>query len=144
MSTRAQQPGTDLVPIVATEAPIPCPDTLTEMQHRFCLAYVWAGTGNASAAARKAGYAPSNARHTGSALLQRADIQAHIRALTAVSLGALAPIGVAVMRKLALHSRSDVVKQLAARDILDRTGFKPPDRHSFGGGGGITITIDLG
>lgn len=138
------RPRTALVPVAATEDPIPCPAGLTEMQHAFCVNYVRSGTGNATQAARQAGYAQSSAAGVGWSLLHRADCQAHIRNLTAVTLSSSAPIAALVMRKLALTAKSDFVRQTAAADILDRTGFRPPDRHEHLVSGGVTISIDLG
>lgn len=140
----SRKPGTSLIPVHAGEPDIPCPADLTEMQHAFCLAYVRFGDGNASKAARHAGYAAASAAGVGWALLHRADVQAHIRGLTAVSLSSSAPLAALSMRKLALSAKSELVRQQAAKDILDRTGFRPPDRHEHLVSGGVTISIDLG
>ena len=45
---------------------------------------------------------------------------------------------------LATSARSEYVQLEASRDILDRTGFKPPDRKSSVVEGEITVNIDLG
>lgn len=133
-----------LVPIEATEDPIPCPPSLTQMQHEFALNYVRQGNGNATQAARQAGYALSSARKVGWALLHRVDIQSHIRNLTAIVLSSSAPIAALSMQKLALSARSEMVRQQAAADILNRTGYRPPDRHEHVVSGGVSISIDLG
>lgn len=133
-----------LVPIEATEDPIPCPPGLTQMQHEFALAYVRAGDGNASLAARRAGYALASASKIGWSLLHRVDVQAHIRNLTAITLSSAAPIAAVSMAKLALRAKSEMVRQQAAADILNRTGYRPPDRHEHVVSGGVTISIDLG
>lgn len=133
-----------LVPVQATEPGIPCPEGLTQMQHAFCVAYVSNGNGNASQAARQAGYSTASAANVGSSLLHRGEVQTNIRNLTAVLLSSLAPQAAVSMGKLALSAKSELVRQNAARDILDRTGFKPPDKHQHLVSGGITISIDLG
>lgn len=43
-----------------------------------------------------------------------------------------------------LHSDSDSVRYNAAKDILDRTGFKATDKVDMNLSGGITIVDDIG
>ncbi|NDC14982.1 MAG: hypothetical protein EBZ76_07355, partial [Synechococcaceae bacterium WB9_2_170] len=64
--------------------------------------------------------------------------------LTIKHLAAQAPLALAVQRRLMLSARSEFVRQKASADILDRTGFKPPERHQHLVSGSITVTIDLG
>ncbi len=47
-------------------------------------------------------------------------------------------------RDLMTDARSDYVKLEAAKDVLDRAGFKPIDKHTHFHAGEVTITIDLG
>lgn len=133
-----------MVPVQTTESPIPCPPDLTQMQHEFAMAYVMAGDGNASAAARHAGYSPASANKTGWLLSNNPAVLAHIRNLTSALLARSAPIAALTMQKLALNARSEMVRQHAAADILDRAGFRPPEQHQHLVSGGVTISIDLG
>ena len=46
--------------------------------------------------------------------------------------------------KLATGAKSEYVKLEAAKDILDRAGFKPVDRSQVQVAGDIRVSIDLG
>lgn len=133
-----------LVPVTVAEPQAPAPDGLTDLQWRFVIAYVSRGTGNATAAAREAGYSPAAARQTGYALLQRPAIQHAIMQQTAAAIASAAPMAAKTMMSLALKAKSEFVRQQAASDLLDRGGFKPPDRHQVAVAGSISISIDLG
>ena len=45
--------------------------------------------------------------------------------------------------RLATEAKSDYVKLEASKDILDRSGFKAPDRVQHQVGGNLNIKIDL-
>ena len=47
------------------------------------------------------------------------------------------------MVSLATEARSEYVQLEASKDILDRTGFKPPDRNRTEVLGDIQVKIDL-
>lgn len=134
------RPGTALVPVDVVPDPILA--GLTALQHAFALSFVKHSDGNAARAAREAGYLdPTSA---GWRLLQNRNVQDAIRQLTAVEIATSAPIAAMVMRRLALSAKSEFVQQQAASDLLDRAGFKPPDRHQHLVAGSVTISIDLG
>lgn len=120
------------------------PQVLTDRQVSFCEAYVEQGLGNAAEAAREAGYSTETARQTGYKLLLLPHVASHINELTLKLLASSSPIAVRTMRDLAMNARSEFVRQSAAADILDRTGFKPPDRHQHLVSGSVTVSIDLG
>jgi hypothetical protein len=122
--------------------PAPCFDGLTPMQSAFVRAYVEAGDGNASKAARTAGYAAASANVAGARLLRQQSIQAALISYTQQALAAHAPVALGTMVGL-LHARSEFVRQTAAADLLNRSGFKPPERHQIRGAGGVTIDIKL-
>ena len=46
-------------------------------------------------------------------------------------------------RRALLDSRSDYVRLEAAKDVLDRAGFKPVERHLVGVQGTLNVSIDL-
>lgn len=43
-----------------------------------------------------------------------------------------------------LSAQSEMVRYMAAKDILDRAGFKPTDKVDINGNVGVTIIDDLG
>ena len=43
-----------------------------------------------------------------------------------------------------LTAQSEMVRYMAAKDILDRAGFKPTDKVDINGNVGVTIIDDLG
>lgn len=43
-----------------------------------------------------------------------------------------------------LESRQDMVSHLAAKDLLDRAGFKPEDRASLGIDMDLNVSVDYG
>jgi phage terminase small subunit len=118
-------------------------DGLTELQASFVQRYVTLGNRNGAQAAREAGYAPDSAAKRAWELLQREDVLAAIHSLTIKQMAAAAPVALRTMVDL-LESKSGFVRQKAAADILDRTGFKPPERHQHLVAGQVTISIDLG
>lgn len=115
---------------------------LTPQQSAFVKAYVSVGDGNGAKAARNAGYALSSATQTAHRLLHQDNILLAIQKETMRRLGAKAPMALQTMVKL-MGAKSDFVKQQAAADLLDRAGFKPPDRHQHAVVGGVTIDIRL-
>jgi phage terminase small subunit len=137
--------STSLVPIPGTTEPDETPpfDGLTAMQSRFVRAYVQNGDGNGCRAARDAGYSPSSSAVIGSRLLRNPNVQQAMMSEVRSALAASAPIAVATQTRLARQARSEFVQQQAAADLLDRAGFKPPDKHQHLIGGGLVIDIKL-
>ncbi len=105
------------------------PDT-TEMQQAFAMSYV-ANGGNASEAAKSAGYSAVSARQQGSALLDKPHVVAAIHAEQARLIGTdLATTAVGVVRSV-LQGKPDteVGKKLQADvaiKVLDRAGHVAP------------------
>ena len=60
------------------------------------------------------------------------------------TLGISAARAASRMVQLATNARSEYVQLEASKDILDRTGFKPPDRTQSVVDGEIQVKIDLG
>ena len=52
-------------------------------------------------------------------------------------------MAVHTIRDLMTDARSDYVKLEASKDVLDRAGFKPVDKHAHIHAGEVRITIDL-
>jgi phage terminase small subunit len=100
------------------------------------------GDGNATKAARDAGYSNSSAHAVGYRLLRMQPVVDAIQRHTAMQIGPLAPQALRTMAAL-LSAKSEFVRQTAAADLLDRAGFKPPERHKLSVTGGVTIDIKL-
>ena len=113
------------------------------MQSRFVRCYVEHGDGNATRAALAAGYASSSAHAVGYRLLRKQEVLDAIHRLTLQAVGVAAPQALRTMVQLLSHP-SGYVRQQAAADLLDRAGFKPPDKHQHLVAGQVSIRIDLG
>ena len=96
-------------------------------------------------AASTAGYAQGESgRVTASKTLRLPHVQAYMMQVVAETLGISAARAASKMVQLATDARSEYVQLEASKDILDRTGFKPPDRKQIVADGDISIRIDLG
>lgn len=112
---------------------------LTDKQQAFVSYYVASG-GKVGIAATKAGYAT---RNEGSRLLRDPKIIKLIqeKMMDAIGVQAVSALGTVV--KLARSARSDYVRLEAARDLLDRAGYKPPDRQLIKVSGDLSVTFDI-
>ncbi len=116
------------------------PDGLTEMQARLAEEIVLSGR-NKTEAIKAAGYASVS---SGFNALRLPHVRDYIRSLIAEHLQDSSIVAVRTIRDLMTDARSDYVKLEASKDILDRAGFKPVDKHAHIHAGEVTITIDLG
>jgi len=114
---------------------------LNELQTRFVYEYVQNG-GQGGEAARAAGYAPSGADAMSSRNLTNPSIIRGIYVITALHLGAHLPGALKTMSKLSVSAKSEYVRQVAAKDILDRVGMAAPKRVEVNGS--VSVSIDLG
>lgn len=71
-------------------------------------------------------------------------VQAYMMQQTAATLGKGSMWAAARMLKLSQSAKSEYVQLEASKDILDRAGFKPPERHQHQVQGDIKVSIDLG
>lgn len=106
------------------------PRRLTELQAKFVYAFtnIEGCIGNASAAARHAGYSEESARVVGYQLLHKAHVLAAIdRANRELIGGELASKAVNVLKKIIDDPKApDKLKLEAAKTILDRAGLIAP------------------
>lgn len=123
------------------EAPIA---GLTLLQSRFVRAFVSSAGGNATEAARLAGYAPEFASRRAFDLTRNPAVREAIQSEMLAAIGDAAPGALASMAHLSRHAKSEMVRQVAAKDLLDRAGFRPPDRLMVAHGGSIDVDIKLG
>lgn len=71
-------------------------------------------------------------------------VAAYMLQQTAQYLGASSMIAASRVAKLCTSAKSEYVQLEASKDILDRAGFKPPERSQVQVSQDITVHIDLG
>ena len=99
---------------------------LTDQRKQFVEAYC--RLGNGTMAAREAGYKDSNSLVNQASKLKR-ELAAEISEELRSSFMNAAPRALSILMDLAENSASDSVKFQAAKDLLDRAGFRPIDRR---------------
>ena len=99
---------------------------LTEQRKQFVEAYC--RLGNGTMAAREAGYKDSPSLVNQASKLKR-ELAAEISEELRSSFMNAAPKALSILMDLAENSASDSVKFQAAKDLLDRAGYRPIDRR---------------
>ena len=95
-------------------------------------------------ASQIAGYAQGDAgRVTASKALKLPHVQDYMMRCINDSIGMNATIASSKLVKLAKGAKSEYVQLEASKDILDRAGFKAPDKHLHMHKGDIKVSIDL-
>ena len=95
-------------------------------------------------AAHEAGYASGEAgRVTASKALRLPHVQSYMMQRVSETMGVNATIAASRLVKLAQGAKSEYVQLEASKDILDRAGFKAPERHMHLHAGDISVNIDL-
>jgi len=96
-------------------------------------------------AATEAGYASGESgRVSASRTIRLPHVQQYMMQRITEQLGMNATVAASKVMKLATGARSEHVQLEAAKDILDRAGFKPIDRSQVQVAGDIKVSIDLG
>ena len=96
-------------------------------------------------AAADAGYADGESgRVSASKTIRLTHVQQYMMQRIQEQLGLNATMAAARVMTLAQGARSEHVQLEAAKDILDRAGFKPIDRSQVQVAGDIKVSIDLG
>lgn len=113
---------------------------LTAKQAAFVREYV-ANGGVVGAAAEAAGYAAPN---EGSRLLTNPNVISEIQKQMLAAIGTHAVSALDTVAKLSRSAKSDYVRLEASRDLLDRAGFKPPDRIDHRLDGQLSVSFDIG
>lgn len=123
---------------------------LTQKQQEFVRAYV-ENSGNGTQAAIRAGYAPDSAHVAASNLLKNPKVQEALKKLRAELEQSIRDAFISdalVARRVLVKilndpNASNRDKLVAARDVLDRAGFKPTDKTEIYGkdGGSLEITF---
>ena len=96
-------------------------------------------------AAHAAGYAEGESgRVSASKALALPHVQAYMVDKIREQLGVRATLALSTVTKLASTAKSEYVQLEASKDLLDRAGFKAPDKHMHLHAGDIRVDIDLG
>ena len=96
-------------------------------------------------ASQTAGYAEGESgRVTASKTLKLPHVQQYMMQQVADSIGLHATSAVSRLAKLSSGARSEYVQLEASKDILDRAGFKAPEKQMHLVAGEIKVSIDLG
>lgn len=97
-----------------------------------------------SEAAERVGYAPGKSGYvTAHRSLQLPHVQQYMMQRISETIGLNATAAAVQVMKLAKGAKSEYVQLEAAKDILDRAGFKPVDRSQVQVAGDIRVSIDL-
>jgi|TARA_B100000686_G_scaffold318864_1_gene369040 phage terminase small subunit len=115
---------------------------LTSKQQNFVLNFISTG-GNATESAKMAGYSEKTASVQGSQLLKLPHIQQELIRLTSEQFSISAVQALGKIISLSDSAKSEYVQLEASKDILDRAGFKPPDKAINVLAGDVKISIDL-
>lgn len=97
------------------------------------------------AAAPLAGYAEGESgRVTATKTMKLPHVQQYLMQRMNEEFGLSATIAAGQLRKLVSNAKSEYVQLEAAKDLLDRAGYKPIDRSQVQVAGDIRVSIDLG
>jgi hypothetical protein len=128
-------------PMTSREVPAP-PRKLKPRELAFAR-YIIQGATNHTKAAELAGYPSKSARQRAWELMRDKDVQSYIDLhINALQLPRAA-IGAQTIEDLALNAEKEAVRLAAAKDLLDRAGYKAPDKHLHLHDGNLSINIDL-
>lgn len=94
-------------------------------------------------ASKLAGYKGNSARVSASRMLRKPEVQAYMMQEIQRSLGLNSAKAASRLVTLSQGAKSEYVQLEASKDILDRAGFKAPEKHQHLVGGDFSINIDL-
>jgi len=95
-------------------------------------------------AATQAGYASGESgRVTASKALKLPHVQQYMMQRMGEECGLSATVAAGQLRRLVTGAKSEYVQLEAAKDLLDRAGYKPIDRSQVQVAGDIKVSIDL-
>tara|TARA_R110002020_G_scaffold73546_1_gene188678 strand:- start:678 stop:1052 length:375 start_codon:yes stop_codon:yes gene_type:complete len=95
-------------------------------------------------ASQIAGYAKGESgRVSASKALRTHKVQAYMQSLVMNSIGLNATKASVRLMQLSDSAKSEYVQLEASKDILDRAGYKAPDKHMHLHAGDIKVSIDL-
>tara|TARA_A100000171_G_C2120138_1_gene140286 strand:- start:1331 stop:1705 length:375 start_codon:yes stop_codon:yes gene_type:complete len=95
-------------------------------------------------ASEQCGYAKGESgRVTASKTLRLPHVQQYLMTRVSESIGLNATHALSTVTRLASGAKSEYVQLEASKDILDRAGFKAPDKHLHLHNGDLKVQIDL-
>lgn len=94
-------------------------------------------------ASKVAGYKGNSARVSASRMLRKPEVQQYMMQEIQRSMGLNSAKASAKLVSLSQGAKSEYVQLEASKDILDRAGFKAPEKHQHLVGGDFSINIDL-
>ena len=116
---------------------------ITEKQKKLVDTLVAKGC-SVKQASKEAGYAQGESgRVSASKALKTPHVQQYMMQQIADSIGINATIASNKLLRLASGAKSEYVQLEASKDILDRAGFKAPDKVMHSHVGNINVKIDL-
>jgi phage terminase small subunit len=100
--------------------------------------------GRAAAAAVTAGYSERSADNIAHVLMRKPTVYQELMRQLPNAIGLNAVPALAVVSRLMSSAKSDYVKLEAAKDLLDRAGFSPPQRVDHRLDTQLTVSLNLG
>lgn len=94
-------------------------------------------------ASKVAGYKGNSARVSASKMLRKPEVQAYMAQEITRQMGLHSAKALSRISSLSMTAKSEYVQLEASKDILDRAGFKAPDKHQHMIAGDFSINIDL-
>ena len=94
-------------------------------------------------ASKIAGYKGNSSRVSASKMLRTPKVQEYMNQEIQRTLGLSATKASSTLLRLCTDAKSEYVQLEASKDILDRAGFKAPDKHQHLVKGDVSINIDL-
>ena len=94
-------------------------------------------------ASKLAGYKGHSARVSASKMLRKPEVQEYMQQELRRAIGLHSTHALNSINRLAQGAKSEYVQLEASKDILDRAGFKAPDKHQHMIAGNFSINIDL-
>ena len=95
-------------------------------------------------AAKRAGFKESSATAQGYQTLKKPHVAEYMHQSIVQSFGINSLKAQNTLAKLSQNAKSEYVQMESAKDILDRAGFKAPDKHQHQIVGDFKVHIDLG
>tara|TARA_R110000824_G_scaffold81223_1_gene204150 strand:- start:187 stop:570 length:384 start_codon:yes stop_codon:yes gene_type:complete len=94
-------------------------------------------------ASKLAGYKGNSSRVSASKMLRKPEVQAYMYQEIQRAFGLHSARAISKLSSLSNGAKSEYVQLEASKDILDRAGFKAPDKHQHLVAGNFSINIDL-
>ena len=94
-------------------------------------------------ASKLAGYKGNSARVSASRMLHKPEVQAYLHQQIQSKLSLSSTKALSTINHLVTNAKSEYVQLQSCIDILDRTGFKAPEKHQHQVIGDVKVNIDL-